>query len=158
MAFVICFALCLIFGNADNQQGIGVKCIINYWEGATSLLELILMLLLPLWVMWGVKYFSRDRGAAPQHSFAYQINSSAWWQCQPRQLCYECKLVHMHMSVKVPRKSIEYLLWYRSRWHAVVSMVEVVVCGLYRGNVSNAELYLQGVTLLIWSITGEYGN
>lgn len=88
MAFFICFASCLILGNADNQQGRGVKCIINYWEGATSLLELILMLLLPLWVMWRVKYFSRDRGAAPQHSFAYQINSSAWWRCQPRQLCY----------------------------------------------------------------------
>lgn len=88
MAFFICFASCLILGNADNQQGRGVKCIINYWEGATSLLELILMLLLPLWVMWGVKYFSGERGAAPQHSFAYQINSRARWRCQPRQPRY----------------------------------------------------------------------
>lgn len=84
----ICFASCLILGDADNQQGRGVKCIINYWEGATSLLELILMLPLPLWVMWGVKYFSGDRGAAPQHSFAYQTNSRARWRCQPRRLCY----------------------------------------------------------------------
>lgn len=91
MAFFICFASCLILGNADNQQGRGVKCIINYRNGATSLLELILMLLLPLWVMWGVKYFSRDCGAAPQHSFAYQINSRAWLRCQLRQLWYtEC--------------------------------------------------------------------
>lgn len=84
--FSFCFASCLILGNADNQQGRGVKCIMNYWEGATSLLELILMpLLLPLWVMWGVKYFSGNRGA-PQNPFAYQINSRARRRCQPRQL------------------------------------------------------------------------
>lgn len=35
------------------------------------------LLLLPLWVMWGVKHFSKDRGAAPRRSFAYQINSGA---------------------------------------------------------------------------------
>ena len=155
MAFFICFASCLILGNADNQQGRGVKCIINYWEGATSLLELILMLLLPLWVMWGVKYFSRDRGAAPQHSFAYQINSRAWWRCQPRQLCYMHTLM-MHTSIKVPLKPIEYLLWYRSWWHSVWGWSGLyVVCMKSRGN---GELYLQDVTLLIWSLTGEYGN
>lgn len=159
MAFFICFASCLILGNADNQQGRGVKCIINYWEGATSLLELILMLLLPLWVMWGVKYFSRDRGAAPQHSFAYQINSRAWWRCQPRQLCYMYTLLHMHMSIKVPLKSIEYLLWYRSWWHSVWGWSGLyVVCKKSWGDASNGELYLQDVTLLIWNITGEYGN
>lgn len=119
MAFFICFASCLILGNADNQQGRGVKCIINYWEGATSLLELILMLLLPLWVIWGVKYFSRDRGAAPQHSFAYQINSRAWWRCQPRQLRYtECKRGCTCLW-KVPLKSVECFVWYRSWWHSV---------------------------------------
>lgn len=117
MAFFICFASCLILGNADNQQGRGVKCIINYWEGATSFLELILMLLLPLWVMWGVKYFSKDRGAAPQHSFAYQINSRARWHCQTRQLCYMYTL-HMYTSTKVPLKSIEFLLWCRSWCHS----------------------------------------
>lgn len=97
--FFICFASCLILGNADNQQGRGVKCIINYWEGATSLLELILMLLLPLWVMWGGKYFSEDRGAAPQRSFAYQINSRAPRLCQPRRLCCMYSLLHMHAYV-----------------------------------------------------------
>lgn len=144
MAFFICFASCLILGNADNQQGRGVKCIINYWEGATSLLELILMLLLPLWVMWGVKYFSRDRGAAPQHSFAYQINSNAWWRCQPRQLCYMYPVTHMHPSVKVPLKSIEYLLWYRSWWHGVWGW-----SGLYVGCIG--EMFqLASFTFRMW--------
>lgn len=121
--FFICFSSCLILGNADNQQGRGVKCIINYWEGATSLLELILMLLLPLWVMWGVKYFSEDRGAAPQRSFAYQINSRAPRLCQPRRLCCMYTLLHMHMFVKEPLKSIEYLLWCRSWWNSVYDEV-----------------------------------
>lgn len=150
MAFFICFASCLIPSNADNQQGRGVKCIINYWEGATSLLELILMLLLPLWVMWGVKYFSRDRGAAPQHSFAYQINSRAWWRCQPRQLCYMYAMMHTHVSVKVPLKCIEYVLWYRSLWHSVWGWGGLCAgCKESRGDVANGEHRLQDVTRLI---------
>lgn len=149
MAFFICFASCLILGNADNQQGRGVKCIINYWEGATSLLELILMLLLPLWVMWGVKYFSKDRGAAPQHSFAYQINGRAWWHCQPRQLCYMYTL-HMHMTIKVPLKSIEFLLWCRSWWHSVWGWSGLYVEYIqFSWDVSKGDLYLQDVTLFI---------
>lgn len=32
--FLFCFSVRLILGNADNQEGRGVKCIINYQEGS----------------------------------------------------------------------------------------------------------------------------
>lgn len=157
MAFFICFASCLILGNADNQQGRGVKCIINYWEGAISLLELILTLLLPLWVMWGVKYFSGERGAAPQHSFAYQINSRAGWRCQPRQPWYaECaqrcaRLQRCHWSLLNTLYDTEHC--------DILSETEVVCVWIcIKSWWFRCSCFTSKVPLLIWSIAGEYGD
>lgn len=63
----------------------------------------------------------------------------------------------LHMSIKVPLKSPECLVWYRSLWHIVWDWSGLCV-NMYKVLMIQILSFTSRMPLLIWSIAGEYGN
>lgn len=75
----------------------------------------------------------------------------------PTKTATTCRMyTALHTSIKVPLKSPEYLVWYRSLWHIVWDWSGL--CVMYKVLVIQMLSFTSRMPLLIWNIAGKYVN